>query len=89
MSKSLSTAQIKAHLSESINLAIEEGFVTITRYGKPVAAIVSYEDLEQLQRLRAARLGKGLANLGEEWEDADEFAQELDKVVQERHHNIL
>lgn len=89
MSKSLSTAQIKAHLSESINLAIEKGFVTITRYGKPVAAIVSYEDLKQLQRLRAARLGEGLANLAEEWEDADELAQELDKVVQERHQNIF
>jgi prevent-host-death family protein len=89
MTKSLSTAQIKAHLSESINLAIQEGFVTITRYGKPVAAIVSYEDLEQLKRLRAGRLGGGLANLAEDWEDAEEFAQDLNKVVQERHQNIL
>jgi prevent-host-death family protein len=88
MTKSLSTAEIKAHLSESIDLAIQEGFVTITRYGKPVAAIVSIEDLEQLQRLRAARLGGGLANLAQEWEDADEFADKLDKVVRERHQNI-
>jgi prevent-host-death family protein len=84
MTKSLSTAQIKAQLSESINLALKEGFVTITRYGKPIAAIVSYEDLEQLQRLRASRLGGGLANLAEGWEDAEEFAQELNQVVQER-----
>jgi antitoxin (DNA-binding transcriptional repressor) of toxin-antitoxin stability system len=40
MTKSLSTPEIKAHLSEAIALAIQEGFVTITRYGKPVAAIV-------------------------------------------------
>lgn len=58
--------------------------MTITRYGKPVAAIVSIEDLEQLQRFRAARLTGGLANLAEEWEDADEFSQELDKVVRDR-----
>jgi prevent-host-death family protein len=89
MTKSLSTAQIKAHLSESINLAIQEGFVTITRYGKPVAAIVSYEDLKQLKRLRAGRLGGGMTNLAEDWEDAEEFAQQLNKVVEERHQNIL
>lgn len=88
MSKSLSTAEIKAHLSESIDLAIQEGFVTITRYGKPVAAIVSIEDLEQLQRLRTARMTGGLANLAQEWDDAEEFAEELNKVVLERQQNI-
>jgi antitoxin (DNA-binding transcriptional repressor) of toxin-antitoxin stability system len=58
--------------------------VTITRYGKPVAAIVNIEDLEQLQRLRAAKLTGELANLAEDWEDADEFAQELDNVIRDR-----
>ncbi len=52
--------------------------MTITRYGKLVAESVSIENLEQLQRLRAARLGGGLASLAEEWEDADEFAQEIE-----------
>lgn len=88
MTKALSTAQIKAHLSESIELALREGSVIITHDGKPVAALVSYEDLVQLQRLRIARQTGGLANLAEGWEDADKFAEELDKIVQQRYQNI-
>ncbi|MGK7957966.1 MAG: type II toxin-antitoxin system Phd/YefM family antitoxin [Crocosphaera sp.] len=84
MTKSLSTAEVKAHLSESIDIALKEGYVIITRYGKPVAALVSYEDLAQLQRLRSANLKGGLATIGECWEDSEDFAEELDKIVQER-----
>jgi len=84
MTKILSTAEVKAHLSESIDLALQEGYVIITRYGKPVAALVSYEDLVQLQRIRSANQTGGLASLGEDWEDSEEFAGELDKIVSER-----
>jgi prevent-host-death family protein len=84
MTKILSTAEVKAHLSESIDLALQEGSVIITRYGKPVAALVSYEDLMQLQRIRSANQTGGLASLGEDWEDSEEFAGELDKIVRER-----
>jgi prevent-host-death family protein len=66
MTKILSTAEVKAHLSESIDLALQEGSVIITRYGKPVAALVIYEDLVQLQRLRNANSTGGLASLGED-----------------------
>lgn len=84
MTKILSTAEVKARLSESIDLALQDGSVIITRYGKPVAALVSYEDLVQLQRIRSANQTGGLANLGEDWEDSEEFAGELDKIVSER-----
>lgn len=53
-----------------IDLALQDGHVLITRYGKPVAAIVSFDDLEQLQRIRAARETGGLADLAEGWENA-------------------
>ena len=88
MTKALSTAQVKAHLLESIELALRERSVIITHDGKPVAVLVSYEDLLQLQRLRTARQTGGLANLAEGWEDADQFAEELDEVVQQRYQNI-
>ena len=90
MVKILSTAEVKAHLSDSIESALQEGCVVITRYGKPIAAIVSYEDLEQLQRLRAARQMGGLADLAQGWEaeEADEFARDLDNIVRQREQNI-
>jgi hypothetical protein len=69
-------------------MALQDGHVLITGYGKPVAAIVSFNDLEQLQRIRTARETGGLADLAEGWEDADIFAQELDKVVAERYSNL-
>lgn len=84
MPKTLSTAEVKAHLSESIDIALEEGSVIITRYGKPIAALVSYEDLAQLQRLRSAKETGKLANLAKNWEDSEEFAEILNEIVQER-----
>lgn len=85
MGKTLSVVEAKAHFSECLETAVKEGHVLITRYGKPIAAIVDIEDLVQLQRLRAAREGGGLADLASGWENADEFAQVLDKIVQSRH----
>lgn len=84
INKALSVAEAKAHFSECIENAVNEGYVLITRYGKPIAAIVDLQDLEQLMRLRSARETGTLANLGSDWEDADEFAQILDEIVQER-----
>ncbi|NJM27886.1 MAG: type II toxin-antitoxin system Phd/YefM family antitoxin, partial [Pseudanabaena sp. RU_4_16] len=63
----LSADQVKAHFSECIDLALQGGHVLITRYGKPVAAIVSFDDLEQLQRIRTARETGGLADLANGW----------------------
>ncbi len=85
MAKALSVAEVEAHFSECVESALQDGYVMITRYGKPVAAIVSFEDLEQLQRIRAARQGGGLANLAEGWENPNELAEELDMIVQERY----
>ncbi len=84
MEKTLTTAEVKEHLSESIDLAQEKGYVIITRSGKPVAALVSYEELVQLQQLKSGPQRGGLAHLAVNWQDADKFAQELDKIIQER-----
>lgn len=88
VSKALSVAEAKAHFSECIETALEEGYILITRYGKPVAAVVDIQDLAQLQRLRAAREAGSLADIAEGWEDADEFAQILDEIVQDRDRSI-
>ena len=50
MSESRSLADVKAHLSEVVDLVVRENQrVYITRRGKPVAVIVSVDDLEGLE----------------------------------------
>jgi prevent-host-death family protein len=55
MTKSFSTADIKARLSEMIGKVIygQERLVVLRR-GKPVAALVSLQDLRRLEALDAA-----------------------------------
>jgi prevent-host-death family protein len=76
--KNLSLAKAKATLSEQIR-AVEQGEpVIITRHGKPVAALVRPELLEQLQRLRAAGPEAGLASVAGGWEEAEELVYVLE-----------
>lgn len=88
MSKTISTEQIKAQFPEAIESTLTEDYLLITRCQKPIAAIVSYEDLKLLQRTKTSLKGEGLANIADNWEDADDFAQELDKVREERYQVI-
>jgi prevent-host-death family protein len=85
MDKTLSADNVGRKLSESLELVSQEGAVTITRQGQPVAVIISYEDFLEFQRLRHQPQSSSLANLAQGWEGADEFAQELDRVVRERY----
>ena len=79
-----SAAEAKSHLGDLLRLAERGDEVVITRYGKPVAALVSAEEFAQLERLRAAGPGAGLAGLVRRWHDSGEFASELDRVVEHR-----
>lgn len=76
--KQLSVAEVKATLSERIR-EVERGEpVVITRHGKPVAALVSAEDLETLERLRAAGPAGGLASIAGGWEDSEDLVRILE-----------
>lgn len=78
MAKSLSLAEVKATLSDRVR-DVENGEpVLITRHGKPVAALVRVEDLEHLERLRAAGPEGGLASLAGGWDGADELIRILE-----------
>ncbi len=81
MRKTLTAAQAKTHFAESLRRAEAGDVVEITRYGKPVAAIVGAEALEQFERLLAAHPQKGLQSLVGQWDDGDELADEVDRVV--------
>jgi prevent-host-death family protein len=60
-------------LSRWIRAAEDGQPIVITRHGRPVAALVRAEDLEHLDRLRAAGPEGGLASLAGGWEGSDEL----------------
>ena len=58
MTTSLGTAEIKARLSEIINrVAFGHERLLVLRRGKPVAALVSVDDLRRLEAIDSARTG--------------------------------
>ena len=73
MSKEVTVAEAKKQLSSWLRHAEYGEAIVITRRGKPVAALVSNEDLEQLKRLRAAGSNAGLAGLAGGWESSEEL----------------
>ena len=81
MRKTLTAAEAKTRFAESLRLAEAGDMVEITRYGKPVAAIVGARKLEQIERLLASSPQEGLRSLVGRWVDGDELADEVDQVV--------
>lgn len=84
MRRMMTAAEAKSNFSQSLRFAERGDQVVITRYGKPVAALVSAEEMEQLERLRASTPADGLAALVGRWEDSDELVAELERVVEAR-----
>jgi prevent-host-death family protein len=79
MEKSVSVAEAKAALSECIRQVEGGSSMIITRHGKPVAALVPPNDLEQLERLRKAGPEGGLASIAGGWEGSDELVRILEE----------
>lgn len=80
----LSAAEAKSRFASALRVAEDGGVVEITRYGKPIAALVSVGELEELERLRSASPRDGLAGLAGLWDDGTEFAAELERVAAAR-----
>jgi prevent-host-death family protein len=75
-----SAAELKAHLSEYLRAAEHGRAVLITRHGKAVAALVSADELAQLQRLRAAGPQAGLASVAGGWRGSEDLVQHLARI---------
>ena len=82
--ETVTAAEAKSRFAEALRRAERGEVVVITRYGKPVAALVSAEDLASVRRLRTASPRDGLAGLVGRWKDGEELADELGRVVAER-----
>ena len=78
MPKHVTIAEARDQLSAHVRSAEHGTPVVVTRRGRPVAAIVSTEEFEQLERLRAAGPQAGLAGLASGWEGSEDLVRELD-----------
>ncbi len=78
MSKYRSVVEVKAKLSEYIRVAEHGDPVVITRHGQAVAALVSFEEVATLERLRSAGPEGGLASVAGGWEDSDDLIRILE-----------
>jgi prevent-host-death family protein len=76
--KQVTIAEARDQLSAHVRSAEHGTPVVVTRRGRAVAAIVSAEAFEQLERLRAAGPQDGLAGLAGGWEGSDDLVRELD-----------
>ncbi len=79
MNKEVSLAEAKATLSECIREVEKGKTLVIKRHGKPVAALVQPQDLDNIVRLRKAGPEGGLYSLSGGWEGSEELVRILEK----------
>jgi prevent-host-death family protein len=91
MSRNLSIVEAKAHLSDCIREVEQGGSILIIRHGKTVAALVSTDIIEHVERLKKAGPQEGLASLAGGWKGSDELVQFLarSKRTKPRRHRAL
>lgn len=84
MTKTVTAAQAKTHLSDCLREVEQGKQVVITRYGRPVAVLVGPEELKRLKRRGSVSSDDGLAGLVGRYSDGPELAKELDVLVAQR-----
>ena len=83
MNKKLSVADAKKHLSEIMSrVAYNNERFLIERHGKPMAALVSAEDLARLER--EPKAPQGLMAAGGAWAEFDEIDEMVEHIYQQR-----
>jgi prevent-host-death family protein len=68
-------AEAKAHFAEYLRQVEHGDSIVITRHGRSVAALISIELFEQVQRLIAAGPSAGLASVAGGWKGSKEVAE--------------
>ena len=79
MKKEISLAEAKATLSECVRDVEKGEMLVIKRHGKPVAALVQPQDLDNILRLRKAGPEGGLSSLSGGWEGSEELVRILEE----------
>jgi prevent-host-death family protein len=82
--KDFSVAEAKAHFADCLRSAERGESVVITRHGRAVAAVVAAEDLERLERLRAAGPEGGLASIAGGWKGSEDVVEAIHRTKRSR-----
>ena len=75
ISKKRSIADAKAHFADCLRQVERGDPIVLTRHGKAVAALVSIDLLERLERLIAAGPEAGLVSVAGGWKGSREVAE--------------
>jgi prevent-host-death family protein len=80
--KEVPVAEIKSHLSEYLAISHNEGKrIIITKRGKPFAAIINIDDLQNLEQLDERQ---DLFEIAGKWEHFDEITSSIKEVYKNR-----
>lgn len=83
MQEAVSVADAKSHFSEYLVISHTEGKrIIITKRGKPFAAIVGLEDLNNLRHLDER---EGLAQIIGKWQSFEEIAPSIEEAFKNRY----
>lgn len=77
MRETVSVAEAKSRFAEYVRRAEIGGVVVLSRHGKPVAALVAADEVERLERLKAAGPGSGLVSLAGGWKGSEDLVAQL------------
>lgn len=78
MPRELSVAEAKAKFADCLRAAERGEPTVITRHGRRIAAVVSADEVDLLERLRAAGPEAGLVSLAGGWSGSEALADVLD-----------
>ena len=81
-SQEVPMAEIKSHLSEFLAVSHKEGKrIIVTKRGKPYAAIISIDDLTNLEQMDEKQ---SLAEIAGKWGHFNEIAPSIEQVYRSR-----
>lgn len=85
MSRAIGVAEAKRRFSELMSRTLYKGErFLIERKGKPVAALVSIEDLKKIEEIAAKEEKKGLLAAAGAWSDYKDLDQVIDEIYAAR-----
>ncbi|MBA4391256.1 MAG: hypothetical protein C0399_10000 [Syntrophus sp. (in: bacteria)] len=85
MSRKIGVAEVKRHFSAVVSeVSLNKEHFIIEKKGRPMAAMVSVEELELIESLKKNNVGKGLLAALGAWGDFDDLEEMVLNIYDER-----